>query len=41
VSPRQLCNKLLHNCTVGPGFGKSPHIFEVEGGVAESIGNSR
>jgi len=29
VSPRQLCDDLLHKLPVGVGFSKSPHILEV------------
>jgi hypothetical protein len=27
VSPRNLCNSLLHNCLVRPGLGESPHVL--------------
>jgi len=31
VAPRQLCNRVLHNCRVGPGFGEGAHVFEIAG----------
>lgn len=32
VSPRNLCNKLLHNCFVRPGLAERPHVFQVARG---------
>ena len=29
MSPRQLCNDLLHDFAVGEGLGQRPHIFEI------------
>ena len=29
VSPRQLCDDLLHKLPVGVSFSKSPHILEL------------
>lgn len=29
VTPRNLCNKLLHNCFIRPGFAERAHVFQV------------
>lgn len=37
MRPRQLCNNLLHDCPVGPGISKGPHILEVSYGKAFAV----
>jgi hypothetical protein len=32
MTPRQLCNNLLHKLSVGPRLGKRSHIFEISRG---------
>src|SRR5271165_5857170 len=36
--PGDLCKRRLHNCLVGPGFGESPHVFEVTWRKAGHVG---
>lgn len=31
MTPRQLCNNLLHNYVVRPSISKGPHVLEVAG----------
>jgi len=41
MSPRQLCNDLLHKLLVGVGFGERPHILEVSATKAMHVGEGR
>ena len=29
VTPGDLCNKLLHNCFLGPSLGEGPHVLQI------------
>jgi len=38
VAPRNLCNKLLHNCFIRPGLAERSHVFQISRREALHVG---